>query len=301
MNQTSSRNRLNSNITGKYLSGGLKKWMALSFLAAWSLLIFAGDVMAIEAEADFNQNCKACHTIGSGRLVGPDLKNVLQRRERQWLVGFIMNPISVINAGDPYALKLQKEASGMVMPTLPGVDEERAQALLDFIAAKSGEERPVSAAVRVEEKPLTEEDVKMGKEIFLGTKKLATGGSACLSCHSIEGLGFFSGGSLAPDLTDVYERLGQRKGLTAWLSSPATPTMRSAFSKRPFTEEEIHGLVALFQKSAGGAPSGSSARLAFVLIGGIGAVIVLVIFALVWRSRFRSVRQALFDTATSRG
>ena len=35
----------------------------------------------------FRQNCMNCHTIGGGRLTGPDLKDVAQRRDTEWLIG----------------------------------------------------------------------------------------------------------------------------------------------------------------------------------------------------------------------
>jgi len=36
-----------------------------------------------EAADFFRQNCISCHTVGGGRLTGPDLKNVTQRKERE--------------------------------------------------------------------------------------------------------------------------------------------------------------------------------------------------------------------------
>jgi cytochrome c551/c552 len=66
----------------------------------------------------FRQNCASCHTIGGGRLTGPDLENVTQREERAWLVQFLQNPKAMIGSGDPYALKLQQEARGVMMPMI---------------------------------------------------------------------------------------------------------------------------------------------------------------------------------------
>jgi mono/diheme cytochrome c family protein len=69
----------------------------------------------------FRQNCTSCHTIGGGRLTGPDLKGVFERQQREWLVQFILDPRAILDSGDAYALKLQREAPGnTVMPVLPG-------------------------------------------------------------------------------------------------------------------------------------------------------------------------------------
>ena len=56
-----------------------------------------------EAADYFRQNCTSCHTIGGGRLTGPDLKDVTQRKDRQWLARFILDPGGVIAGGDAYA------------------------------------------------------------------------------------------------------------------------------------------------------------------------------------------------------
>ena len=41
-----------------------------------------------EEKALFEQKCAACHTIGKGRLVGPDLAGVNKRRSKKWLNNF---------------------------------------------------------------------------------------------------------------------------------------------------------------------------------------------------------------------
>jgi len=85
----------------------------------------------------FRQNCASCHTIGGGRLTGPDLKDVTTRQSRQWLVAFVQDPLGVLASGDPYALQLKDAARGAVMPTMPGMTRELAGALLDLIERES--------------------------------------------------------------------------------------------------------------------------------------------------------------------
>src|SRR6266545_6342590 len=93
------------------------------------LAAFAGPVTARAQEAAdfFRENCASCHTIGGGRLTGPDLKNVTQRRDRAWLVQFLQSPQAMLDRGDAYALKLQEEARGVVMPTINGMAPARAE------------------------------------------------------------------------------------------------------------------------------------------------------------------------------
>ena len=62
--------------------------------------------LAQDSAAYFQANCASCHSIGGGALVGPDLKNVQQRKDRKWLLKFLDNPQAVIDSGDPYAKKM---------------------------------------------------------------------------------------------------------------------------------------------------------------------------------------------------
>jgi len=43
-----------------------------------------------------SRGCIGCHTIGGGRLAGPDLEGVTERRERDWIFAMIINPDSMI-------------------------------------------------------------------------------------------------------------------------------------------------------------------------------------------------------------
>ncbi|WP_339790132.1 cytochrome c [uncultured Imperialibacter sp.] len=52
----------------------------------------------------FTQNCTACHTIGGGPLVGPDLKGVSEKYEESWLLKFIQSSQTMVKAGDEQAV-----------------------------------------------------------------------------------------------------------------------------------------------------------------------------------------------------
>jgi len=243
---------------------------------------------------DFRLNCMSCHTIGGGRLVGPDLRNVTERKNRAWLARFIVNPASVLDSGDAYAIKLRDEARGVVMLSVPGMTLDRAMNLLDLIEAESALEKSQFAGIQLSDRPFTAEDIAVGSELFLGTRPLMNGGASCVSCHSVNGIGVLAGGKLGPDLNAVFERLNGRKGLATWLTAPATATMQSVYKDHPLDSEEILPLVAFFADKAVAPPeSGQAATLIFILLGLAGTAAALVLFDVAWKKRFRAVRRPL--------
>jgi len=76
--------------------------------------------------------CGACHTIGKGKLIGPDLKGVTERREETWLLSFIKSSQTMVNNGDPVAVQLFEEHNKIPMPDNNFTDEQ-IKGLLTYI------------------------------------------------------------------------------------------------------------------------------------------------------------------------
>lgn len=273
-----------------------------SMLLGALLFVGSSDTHAQEPAQFFRQNCTSCHTIGGGRITGPDLKGVTARKDREWLVRFVQNPKAVIDSGDPYAKQLLDEARGVVMPSLPGMNAALAESLLTLIDAESTLERSQFAGLQLSDRPFGPADIQNGHDLFTGERRLAAAGPPCLSCHSVGGVGVMGGGKLGPDLTLVYERLNGRKGLATWLSAPATPTMRTVFAASPLGNQELELLLAFFEDAAKRRTEADPvAPLTFFLLGLGGAAVGTVVFDLAWLRRFRSVRRRLVEAATRRG
>jgi mono/diheme cytochrome c family protein len=79
----------------------------------------------------FAGKCAACHTIGGGPKVGPDLQGVTQRRELDWLKVQIQNPNLHHAQNDPITLELRKTYPAR-MPNL-GLSEAEVDALIAFL------------------------------------------------------------------------------------------------------------------------------------------------------------------------
>ena len=274
----------------------------------WMLLALAAGPIAALGQTpaeDFQQNCAMCHTIGGGPLAGPDLAGMSERRERSWLVRFIVDPQAVIDSGDPVARQMVDEYKGMVMPALPGMTPDRVAAMIDHVAEQSGDaaaEAPQSQEVEEPQAAFTEADVEAGLRLFRGDVALEKEGAACLACHDLAGLSWLGGGALGPELTGVHGRLGGRQGLTAWLSAPPTPTMSSLYRTRPLTEDEVRAFTAFFaDRAAQEASAGSSNRTLFASLGLAGTALLLLLFDRLWRKRFRGVRRPLVQSSRMRG
>ena len=247
-----------------------------------------------DPEEFFEKNCFSCHTIGGGRLTGPDLKDVEERKDAVWLEKFILNPQAVINSGDAYASKLLKEARGVVMPKVANLNASMTRALLKFIKEESGKEKSKFAGSTLADRPLTEEDLQIGSALFMGTTRLKNRGPSCISCHEIAGEGFLGGGLLGPDLKEAYGRLGGKIAIAAWLSNPSSETMSPIYKKHPIDEDEVLPLVAFLKNKAEGKDIVSNAHdFNFMIFGFIGLAICLVLFDLAWGNRLRAVRKPM--------
>jgi mono/diheme cytochrome c family protein len=77
-----------------------------------------------------SKGCVACHTIGKGKLTGPDLKGVTERRDQEWIAKWLKDPDTMILT-DPTAKELLKEFF-VPMPN-QGLTDEDIQALISYL------------------------------------------------------------------------------------------------------------------------------------------------------------------------
>lgn len=95
--------------------------------------------------------CSACHSIGQGDRIGPDLYGVNDRHSEDWLIRFIRNSQEVIQSGDPAAVELFEKYNKIPMPPNDLTDDQ-IRVLLDYIrnfdpgAAQSAVAAPEPAA-----------------------------------------------------------------------------------------------------------------------------------------------------------
>lgn len=84
----------------------------------------------------FTTRCAACHTIGNGDKIGPDLLGVTGVRDRAWLMKIISDPIKLLDEKDPLATALFKKYNEIRMPKL-GLPEEDVNTIIEYMKTQS--------------------------------------------------------------------------------------------------------------------------------------------------------------------
>jgi len=257
-----------------------------TLLAAIGLFLVPTAATGQGGQETFNTLCVACHTIGGGRLIGPDLDGVTERRREDWLIRFIQSSESVIASGDSQAVALREEYPGLIMPDWGLTDDQVREVLAYIDGWASADAQPTGPAQPLE---FTDEQVERGRHLFQGTNRFQNGGPACNSCHEVAHDAVIGGGVLAAELTSVFSRLGGA-GVRAIVGSPPFPVMGRAYRDQPLTEDEQVALLAFLQRAdaeqAFQQPRDYGVRL--LQAGLTGTLLLLGLYTLLWRHRRRA-------------
>jgi mono/diheme cytochrome c family protein len=261
--------------------------------------------MAADADAGKQlfqeKTCAACHTIGKGPLVGPDLQGVTTRRPHDWLEQWITAPDAVLAKKDPYAVNLLHQFHDVEMPNL-GLSKPDVDNILAYLeTAASGAAAQSSApATETASKPAVQGNPETGKDLFTGVVRYQNGGPPCMACHSTGGIGALGGGQLGPDLTTVVARLGGAAGVDAFVAGTPTPTMKAVWSQHPLTTEERANVVSFLAGQAGLSQRPAEAIWQLVALTVLGVVILLAIAGFRWRNRLKfGVRRPMMASPTT--
>jgi len=240
-----------------------------------------------QGEQLFKQRCTACHTVGGGKLIGPDLANLQVRRTEEWIIKFVHSSQSVIKSGDTTAVTVFNQHNKVVMPD-QDLNDNQIKSIVAYIAANSPDVNNPNVKTTSQifnAASITAADIENGKNLFEGLTKLTNGGPACISCHNINNQVMFNGGLLAKDLTTAFSRLSAA-GVDGILRNPPFPAMVNAFGSAQLTDQEIKGMLAfLYYADSKGEVQLSPLQTQFDLLIGIivGINIALGIFFFMWQ------------------
>lgn len=272
---------------------------AAGLLAGWLTLVpFTGQ--AQDGGAIFNQACKACHTIGGGRVVGPDLKGVTSKRSADWLLKWTKSSQALVNAGDADAVAIFNEFNKITMPDQNFTDAE-IQAVYAYIdqqtgtAAEAAPAAPAEPAVAAA--PVTQQTIDEGRDYFTGARAFSAGGVACIACHNVNYAGVIPGGLLAKDLTTAHSRMGGDAGLGAILNAPPFPAMTEAYKTKPLTAAEVTALSAFLATVDKDTQNQVATTGNILLFGGLAALVglLVIIFGLWFIRKKDTVKKGIYD------
>lgn len=259
--------------------------LAMTFVLILTSVVFAKPLAQTpDGETLFKEKgCNACHTIGGGDLVGPDLAGVTERRTEEWLTRWLSTPDQML-ASDPDAQAMLAKYNNIPMPNL-GLKPDEVAALIAYMgggATSGGSSAGLPAG-----------DATSGKAYFVGDKRFKNGGPQCMSCHSVAGLGSLGGGNLGPDLTNSGYAQSDA-AFASFMGAPSTQTMGAIWAKTPLTAQEQADLYAFLSK-ASVTQREPSALLQIALLSAVGAAVLIFLAQLTWGKRSKGVRIPMIE------
>ena len=257
---------------------------ALAFVAGTFSVVSAMPPNQTDGEALFTaKGCPACHTIGGGDLVGPDLAGVTERRTEEWLTNWLTAPDQMLTS-DPDAQAMLAKYNNVPMPNL-GLTPDEVAALIAYMgggATTGGATAELPAG-----------DATSGKAYFVGDKRFENGGPQCMSCHSVAGLGSLGGGNLGPDLT-TSGFVQSDVAFASFMGAPSTQTMGAIWANTPLTAQEQADLYAFLSK-ASVTQREPSALLQIAVLAIVGAAVLIGLAQVYWGKRSKGVRKPMIE------
>jgi mono/diheme cytochrome c family protein len=107
----------------------LKRILLVTLLFPSLGLSQEADIQA--GKALFNTNCAACHQLNR-KAVGPALRGVTEKYDKEWLYSWIKNGTQMIKDGDPQAVAIWEEYNRAVMTNYPQFSNEQIDNILAY-------------------------------------------------------------------------------------------------------------------------------------------------------------------------
>ena len=95
----------------------------VTLLMGLSFTVRAQEADPIAGKKLFNANCAACHKLNK-KAVGPALRGVSAKYEKEWLYSWIKNSAAMIKAGDAQAVAIWEEYNKSAMNAFPQLSNE---------------------------------------------------------------------------------------------------------------------------------------------------------------------------------
>lgn len=192
----------------------------------------------------FQKNCSVCHLIGQGKLVGPDLMGVTQRREKAWIEKFIRNSQEVIKSGDPVAVKLFQEHNKAIMPPFTQFSAEEIASIIEYLDKWEPAKKEATTVDINKKTDFKHDEVLRGERMFYGLIPLEAGGSFnCSNCHNTIVSDTLNWN---PSAVDLAKSFMDPKGMNIYesMAQPVSPRMEEAHKGIKMSDQEIYFISA---------------------------------------------------------
>lgn len=168
--------------------------------------------------------------------------------------------------------------------------------LISVLVPQAGAAQPVSRAAPGSALQGATGSAPQGEALFTGNTRLHNGGPACISCHNIAGVPFPGGGTLGPDLTEAYRKLGPA-GTQSAMQTLYFRVMTPIYAAHPLLPAEQADLLTFLQQAESRPSFPETIPIVLLAAVILGAVFVA-LTGLLWRDRVKSVRRTLVRRAT---
>lgn len=124
--------------------------MKLSLISLVVIMLLNLNAKSQDGPSVFKKNCAVCHSIGNGKLVGPDLKGVDKKYDIKWLTKWVKSSQSLVKKNDQKALQIFNDNNKMIMPD-QAVSDDEIKTVIAFISEETTklEQPAVAAAVPI--------------------------------------------------------------------------------------------------------------------------------------------------------
>jgi mono/diheme cytochrome c family protein len=123
------------------ITRGFHSFLLVTLLLGATTQSFAQEPDVEAGKKLFNANCAACHKLNK-KAVGPALRGVSQKYDKEWLYSWIKNSAAMIKAGDAQAIAIWEEYNKTAMTAFP----QLSNADIDNIIAYTDYTPPAAAA-----------------------------------------------------------------------------------------------------------------------------------------------------------
>ena len=109
----------------------VSKVFTIIFLFSFSLNISSQEIDIAKGKSLFNANCASCHKLNK-KLIGPALRGVSAKYDKEWLYSWIKNSAALIKSGDDQAVAIYEEYNKVAMNAFPQLSNEDIDNILAY-------------------------------------------------------------------------------------------------------------------------------------------------------------------------